>query len=100
MNYFFNAFVLLHSKLDFASQRHHRLVTEFEPGPSVKFLPNLYIETGGNVSGADLDVSNIMSMIGIRPNMHEDSSEAVDGGLLAGPLQVLRHVQLLRKLDV
>ena len=95
----FHPIVLLHSKFDLASQRHHCLVTEFEPGPSVKFLPNFCIETGTHFSEADLDVSDIMSMVGIRSNVHEDSSKAVDGMLLAG-VEVLRHVKLLRELDV
>ena len=95
----FYSIVLLHSKFDLASQRHHCLVTKFEPRPSVEFLPNLRITTVTHFSEADLDVSNIMPMVGIRSNMHEDSSKAVDGRLLTG-VEVLRHVKLLRELDV
>ena len=97
--YLFHPIVLLHSKFDLASQRHHCLVTEFEPRPSVKLLPNFCIETGTHFSGSDLDVSYVMPMVGIRSNMHEDSSKAVDGRLLTG-VEVLRHVKLLRELDV
>ena len=40
-----------------------------------------------------------MPMVGIRSDMHEDSSKAIDGRLLAG-VQIFRHVKLLRELDV
>ena len=81
-----------------AGKGHHGFVTEFEPGSSVKFLPTLPLLLRYK-NNADLDVGNVMSMVGIRTNMHQDSSEAIDDRLLTG-LQVFGHVQLFRKLDV